>query len=159
MLRRIRLAYLLLMAAVLLVAALLSYRADPDSGLAGFGLGTALGALLCVVSSLCMRRARFGQGSDSMRAALGATAALRAMMLSLAACAALLIAGIVLVRSFLRPLLDPFALTALALYLVHRFFEAVACSSPARRPMPGNPSRSTLTAGHPACGALEPPAN
>ena len=125
-----RLLYLVLIAGNLMVAGFLSHRFHARTGLAGFGAGAALGLILCGLSHHFWKIARVAEGH----------AVVRAVMTSLIATFGILMGSIVVVRLFLSDVLQLhcFALTAVSVYLVHRFFEAlVAGARPvARTPTP-----------------------
>ena len=110
-----RLVYFVLIALVLIAAGLLSYRHRQTTGLAGYGAGAALGSLLCGLSHFFWRAARVAEGQ----------AVVRIVMSGLIATFGILITAVLAVRWFWPEVLSCFALTAVSLYLVHRFFEAI----------------------------------
>jgi MFS family permease len=114
--------------AVLALAAVFAHRADGARGLAGAGTGAAVGLLMAFVSRFFTRRARSANGGLA-----GGKPALAALYVGMTASFVILIGTILAVHFLWRPLVNPVALTALAVYLVFRLGEA-ARAWPLRRP-------------------------
>ena len=105
-----------LLVLVTVVAGFVSYRQGDRLGLAGASAGAALGFLLCGVSHLFMKQAQIAEGH----------AIIKAMMGSIIASFGTLIGAVLAVRWLWPEALGYFALTAVSIYLVHRFSVAVA---------------------------------
>jgi hypothetical protein len=129
-----RALYLFLLAGVAGGSMALGYHADATRGLLGCALGALIGLLLCLVSHILWSRARTAAGH----------AIVTAVMAAVVASFALLIVAVFAVYFLWPEVVQPVALTALAVYLVHRFAEAFqasrgAAAIPLKDPVEGLP--------------------
>lgn len=104
-----------LLGVVLAVAGALSYRHQEMVGLAGFGAGAVLGLSLCLMSRFFTNAAHAAKGYTLQTAMMGGLIATFGTMLG----------ALIIVRFTFPEVLECFALTALAVYLVYRFAAAV----------------------------------
>lgn len=114
--------YILFLAGVVGIAMLIGYRSDSTRGLLGCGLGGLVGILTAVVSHFLWKRVQVAQGHALVSAAM--TAVIASFVL--------LIASVFAVYFLWPEVLQPVALTALAVYLVQRFVEAIQASRPGK---------------------------
>lgn len=110
-----RLLYFFLLAAVAGVALVLGYVVDGTRGLLGCGLGVLIGTLISIVSHLLWKRVESSEGH----------AIVSAVMSAVIVSFVLLVAAIFVVHFLWPEIVKPLTLTALVLYLSHRFVEAL----------------------------------
>ena len=123
------------LAGVSALCVFVAHSLSPATGLHGALIGILIGLVMAGVSHWPFRWARRVSGQAVLAAMLGG------VLLSFGIMAAAMLA----LASLWKPILEPAALTALCVYLVHRFFDAFQAStlSGSSRPAAGGGSPCT----------------
>ena len=129
-----RVLYVAFLLIVLVVSALLSHHADPESGLQGWGLGVAIGGFLLLLGVAFQRRVRSADGN----------ALLAALYASIAVSFLVIVTSAVVINTLAPAWLYPAVLTAFAIYFVHRMGEALV-AWPAGKTVATSASRPSAT--------------